>query len=221
MHSIAALCLSLHFLGMATLPSAAGTLGAGRVYVAGSRPSGLGPGPRHTRDSMLPDPIAAAGILQWVLLGPSWQPPCPGTVPTETRRSWQDTWLPEQCWWQQVPQATARATARAVGSAQGEISCCSVTSGSSVSAGARVGCNPMATVSVQVCNVGKQSTRQAQPAGRGAGVPPTQCCTLGSYMTAPFPVQVNMTFLTCPNWQLGITGHEEKGMTPRISLKQW
>lgn len=66
---------------------------------------------------------------------------------------------------------------------------------------------------------GEQSTGQAQAAGRGAGVPLTQCWTLGSCMTAPFPVQVNVTFLTCPNWQLGIIGHEEKDMTPRMGLK--
>lgn len=44
--------------------------------------------------------------LQQVLLGPSWQPPCPGTVPRQKhtglgrRCGWcsAGTWLPEQCW---------------------------------------------------------------------------------------------------------------------------
>lgn len=66
---------------------------------------------------------------------------------------------------------------------------------------------------------GEQSAGQVQLDWRGAGVPPTQCCTLGSCLTASFPVQANVTFLTCPNWQLWIIGHEEKDMTPRICLK--
>lgn len=65
---------------------------------------------------------------------------------------------------------------------------------------------------------GEHSAGQVQPDGKGAPQP-TQCCTLGSCMTAPFPVQANVTFLTCPNWQLRIIGHEEKDMTPRMCLK--
>lgn len=57
---------------------------------------------------------------------------------------------------------------------------------------------------VQICNAGRAEHKGG---------------ALGSCMTAPFPAQVNMTFLTYPNRQLGITRHEEKDMTPRMSLK--
>lgn len=64
MHSIAALCLSLNSLGTASLPSAAGTLSWKGPWPCGSStPADLGPGHRCARDSMLPDPSAAAGLL--------------------------------------------------------------------------------------------------------------------------------------------------------------
>lgn len=66
MHSIAVLCLSLHFLGTATaqrcwhseLERSLALWQAAHLLAWAQ-----GPGPRHGRDSMLPDPIAAVGLL--------------------------------------------------------------------------------------------------------------------------------------------------------------
>ena len=63
-------------------------------------------------------------------------------------------------------------------------------------------------------------SRLAQPCGReGPGFLLAQCCTRGSCTTAAFQVQVNMTFLKYPNWQLGIIRHEEEDTIPRTCLE--
>lgn len=64
-------------------------------------------------------------------------------------------------------------------------------------------------------------SRLAQPCGSaGPGCLLAQCCTRGSCTTAAFQVQVHMTFLKYPNWQLGIIRHEEEDTVPRTCLEQ-